>query len=212
MLPHIYDPFFTTKAPGKGSGLGLSQVHGIVGVHEGHIDVESKVGQGTIFSIYLPALPVHAPDIPTLGTSTLPKGQGETILVVEDNPATQKALVDSSKLLNYQLLTAKNGQDALKVIEQHGDEIMLVLSDVVMPEMGGIALLHALSEQGQNVGVVLLTGHPMEEELEKLYARGMNEDGLSLHLVGWLLKPPSLTQLAEMVARELNERTISQRV
>jgi len=195
-LPHVFDPFFTTKTPGKGTGLGLAQVHGIVKQHEGEIDVESQVGRGTTFTVYLPALPVHPAEAPTLELPALARGREETILVVEDNRATREALVDSLELLDYRGLAAADGREALAVMEQHGDEIALVLSDVVMPRMGGIALLHALRQRGLAVGVVMLTGHPLEERLGELQAQG---------LADWLPKPPSLERLTETVARALKE-------
>ncbi|MCP4605106.1 MAG: PAS domain S-box protein [Proteobacteria bacterium] len=202
VLPHIFDPFFTTKLPDEGTGLGLAQVHGIVGLHEGAIDVKSQVGKGTTFTIYLPALPLHssAPtDTVPLEMQTVNKGTGETILVVEDNAATRKALVTSLKMLNYRVLEASNGHKALEVLELHNDEIALVMSDVVMPSMGGIALFHALKQRDLKMPVMLLTGHPMEKELEDLRAQGLS---------GWLLKPPNLKPLAEMVARVLRESSI----
>lgn len=192
---HIFEPFFTTKEPGRGSGLGLAQVHGIVGAHEGHIDVESQMGQGTTFTIYLPLHPLELPTDTSLDElPALAKGQGEIILVVEDSVSTRKAIVESLELLNYRVLEATNGQEVLEVLEERGEEIALVLSDVVMPGMGGIALLHALREQGLAVQVVMLTGHPLENELEDLRAQGM---------IDWLPKPPGLEQLAEMVAQAL---------
>ena len=206
VLPHIFDPFFTTKAPGQGSGLGLAQVHGIVGAHEGHIDVESQA-KGTTFTIYLPALPLQPLEAAPLVESHLVTGHGETILVVEDDAQTRRAVAESLELLNYQVLEATNGQEALTILERHSAEatgdaghIALVLSDVVMPGMGGIALLHALRERGTEVKVVLLTGHPIESELENLQTQ---EAGL--HLAGWLLKPPRLEQLAKAVERALRE-------
>jgi CheY-like chemotaxis protein len=194
LLPHIYDPFFTTKDPGKGYGLGLAQVHGIVRQHAGFIDVESKIGEGTTFSIYLPALPDHlARDASgESAPSDLIQGEGETVLVVEDDPATRAALLDSLELLNYRGITAINGRQALEILAQHNHDIALVLSDVVMPEMGGIALLHAMRERGWKINVVLLTGHPMGQKLERIEG-----------LVAWLQKPPSLEQLADVIAQGL---------
>jgi two-component system cell cycle sensor histidine kinase/response regulator CckA len=197
-LPHIFEPFFTTKEPGRGSGLGLAQVHGIVGAHEGHIDVASQVGQGATFTIYLPALPLHPPEVLTdVSLQALPaltKGEGEIILVVEDSASARRAVVESLELLGYQVLEVANGQEALTVLEEHGEEIALVLSDVVMPGMGGVALLHALRERGSTVPVVMLTGHAMQREMEDLQEQGMLE---------WLSKPPRLEELAEVIARAL---------
>jgi two-component system cell cycle sensor histidine kinase/response regulator CckA len=197
ILPHIFEPFFTTKAP-LGSGLGLAQVHGIVGQHGGRIDVETHMGKGTTFTIYLPALLVHSSKpsgVPGPGElPTLPTGKGETILVVEDNAVVRKALVESLELLNYRTREAMNGQEALAMLEQHSDDIDLLLSDVVMPGMGGMALLHALKERGLTVRVVMMTGHSLEKELDDLRAHGM---------IDWLPKPPELEQLAEVVPRAL---------
>ncbi len=197
VLPRIFEPFFTTKAP-LGSGLGLSQVHGIVGSHGGLIDVKSRVGQGTTFFIYLPALITHeTPSFPVSsspGERPLPMGSGETILVVEDNTAARQALVDSVELLNYRALEAVHGEEALDIIEQRGAEIALVLSDVVMPEKGGIELLHILAERHISTPVVLLTGHPMNKEMDNLRAQGKCD---------WLPKPPSLERLAEVIAQNL---------
>jgi two-component system cell cycle sensor histidine kinase/response regulator CckA len=193
-LPHIFEPFFTTRAP-LGSGLGLAQVHGIVGAHEGRIDVKTQMGQGTTFTIYLPLHTSKPSPVRSHAESpALPTGQGETILVVEDDAVVRKALTDGLELLNYQVLEVSNGQEALEMLEQRGEEIALVLSDVVMPQMGGIALLHALRKQGLTVPVVMLTGHAMQREMEELRAQGMAD---------WLPKPPQLERLAEVVARVL---------
>ncbi len=162
VLPRIYDPFFTTKAPGKGSGLGLSQVHGIVMRHAGHIDVKSQVGKGTIFTVYLPALPDQAAEAVALVSESMAKGGGETLLVVEDNAATREALIEGLEVLNYHVIEAENGHEALAILEQQRDDIALVLSDVVMPDMGGIALLRALRARGIDIGVILVTGHSFE--------------------------------------------------
>lgn len=198
VLPHVFDPFFTTKEPGEGTGLGLAQVHGIVGSHDGHIDLKSQIGQKTTFTIYLPALSTRPVETPTLEMSTLAKGQGETILVVEDSASTRKALVESLEELNYRVLEAANGQEALTMLEQRSAEIALVLSDVVMPRMGGIALLHALRERGLPARMVMVTGHLLQKELEDLRAQG---------IIDWLPKPPELEQLAEVVARALNRES-----
>jgi PAS domain S-box-containing protein len=197
VLPHIFEPFFTTKERGRGSGLGLAQVHGIVAQHKGRIDVKTEPGRGTTFTIYLPAhLPEPSTAVPPRKLPAAATGQGETVLVVEDDASVRKALVESLELLNYRTLEAANGQEALAVAEELGDEIGLVLSDVVMPEMDGMALLRGLRERGSAVPVVMLTGHPREEKMNDLRAQGLLE---------WLPKPPEFEQLAEVVARALSK-------
>jgi len=191
-----FEPFFTTKSPAEGTGLGLAQVHGIVMQHEGHIDIHSQVGRGTTFVIYLPALQIYQPELPAMNLPDLVGGRGETILVVEDSEPTRQALVASLEELNYGTLEAVNGREALDILEQRGDEIGLVLSDVVMPGMGGIALLRSMKAQGYRIGVVLLTGHPLERELEDLQFQEPDSP-----LIGWLLKPAGLEQLADIVAQ-----------
>jgi signal transduction histidine kinase/ActR/RegA family two-component response regulator len=195
-LPRIFEPFFTTKGPGEGSGLGLAQVHGIVGQHQGRIDVETELGQGTAFVIYLPALGESLAQSPMPEQpSAFVTGRGEIVLVVEDSDATRRALMESLELLNYRVLGATNGEEALSVLEERGEEIALVLSDVVMPRMGGAALLHALRERELQVKAVMVTGHPLEKELEDLRAQGMTD---------WLLKPVDMSQLAAVMARALS--------
>ncbi len=194
ILPRIFEPFFTTKAP-LGSGLGLAQVYGIVKQHEGHIDVNSRVGKGTTVVIYLPALPVFQPPVSKREAPTLVKGQGATILVVEDDLAAREALVDSLEMLDYRVLEATNGQEALTIFEQKKDEIALVLSDLVMPHMGGVELYRALRQQRPSVRIVVLTGYPLDT------AEDLSSEGV----VGWLQKPLSLEQLAQVVNGALEE-------
>lgn len=199
---HMFEPFFTTKAPGQGAGLGLAQVHGIVGLHEGQITVDSEIGRGATFTVYLPALNATSPEVAPEVERYLPKGHGATILVVEDNSTAREALRESLELLDYRTLEAANGREALLILAERQAEIALVLSDVVMPELGGIALLHALQERGMRQPVLLLTGHPLESELETLQG---NKSPTSP--VDWMLKPPALERLAEKIAELLRPRT-----
>jgi signal transduction histidine kinase/ActR/RegA family two-component response regulator len=192
---HIFEPFFTTKERSQGTGLRLAQVYGIVKQHGGHIDVATEVKKGTSFVIYLPALTVKPAKVLKPEAEILCQGQGETILVVEDNGALQKALVASVESLNYRVLAADNGEEALAVLEEH-PEVALVASDLMMPKMGGEALFHALRERGLTLPVVMLSGHPVESEMANLQAQG---------LAGWLLKPPGIGQLAQLLARALKQ-------
>jgi len=193
-LPHIFEPFFTTKAPGQGTGLGLPQVYGIVGAHEGHIDVSTKMGKGTTFVIDLPPLLTRRPETAVLETQSVIAGGEETLLVVEDDAVLRTALVDTLRSLNYQVLEAANGQEALDTLQQRAREVALVISDLVMPEMGGQALFYVMRRRNLTLPMIMLSGHPMEQELRSLQAEG---------LAGWLLKPPDIEQLSRLLAQVL---------
>lgn len=197
VLPHIFEPFFTTKAPGEGTGLGLAQVFGIVKQHKGHIGVSTRMEAGTTFTIYLPTLLEDQAELPAVEIQAFVKGQGETVLVVEDNAEMREAFADILELLNYKVLIAANGQSALGILEEYRQEIALVLSDLVMPVMGGKALFNALKRQYPEIKMIMLTGHPMERELQEL-----KKEGLS----GYLLKPPDIEKLAQLLARTLNKQ------
>jgi len=193
-LAHLFEPFYTTKEPGKVSGLGMAQVYGIVAQHNGHIDVVTKPNEGTTFDIYLPALLEGQSIAPAASTEALVPGQGETILVVEDDAALREALVDTLGLLNYRSLEAADGLEALSILEGSAEEVAVVLSDLIMPQMGGKALFHSMRERGLGLPMVLLSGHPMEHELKELQEQG---------LAGWSLKPASVEKLSQLLARAL---------
>ncbi|MFO7538501.1 MAG: ATP-binding protein, partial [Chloroflexota bacterium] len=203
-LPHVFEPFFTTKGPGEGSGLGLAQVYGIVKQHKGYIDVQSTAGRGTTFTIYLPALVATSPAETVVALPPALQGQGETILVVEDNELLREALASTLVLLNYKIVTAADGHEALAILEQDGEgklpgsAIVLVLSDLVMPNMGGEALLQAMRLRGLTVPFLILSGHPMEAgRRQSLKAQGC---------AGWLLKPIGTQELATAVAQAMPGR------
>ncbi len=188
---HLFEPFFTTKEVGKGTGLGLAQVYGIIRQHEGYIDVETTPGEGSTFYIYLPASEVPAAQTKE-EVSMLRRGHGELILVVEDEVTVREALVDALEMLNYRTVEAANGQAALAILSR--ENVALVLSDVVMPHMGGATLFQALQRRSASPPVVMLSGHPLDDKLRDLQAQG---------LAGWLPKPPNIAQLAELLAQIL---------
>ncbi len=156
--------------------------------------MRTRVGQGTTFLIYLPLLAVPASAVSLASERTPLRGNGERVLVVEDNAPLRRALVEMLTALNYQPLEAENGQAALAFLERDPQGAALVLSDLVMPEMSGQALFRALAARGIRVPDVMLSGHPMEHELRELQAAG---------LAGWLMKPPLPEQLAEVLAQAL---------
>jgi signal transduction histidine kinase len=191
VLPHIFEPFFTTKVPGEGSGLGLSQVYGIVKQHDGYIDVESHLGKGTTFTIYLPAVSARPlPNgIPVIHTSI--EGQGESILVVEDDAAALQAMRDTLEALNYEVLVALDGSHALGRIEEAKDSIALVVSDMVMPKTGGMALYKMVRERYPWIKVLLVTGYPLGDKTGQLLEEGK---------AAWLQKPFDSETLGAKIA------------
>lgn len=196
-LSHLFEPFFTTKEPGQGTGLGLAQVYGIVKQHDAHVFVESQIDTGTTFTVYFPTLAVSLPETDkSQSVEELRTGRGELILIVEDEEATRDALSQSLESLNYRTVSASNGQQALRVIEQQMNQIDLILSDVVMPQMGGLELLRALQQRQVDIPVLMLTGHMFGKEVSEFRALGLK---------GWLTKPVQLEILAQTVAQFLSE-------
>jgi PAS domain S-box-containing protein len=161
VVEHIFEPFYTTKPEGVGTGLGLATVYGIVRQSEGHIKVESRPGHGTTFRILLPRQ-----DEAPLDTERAQKGEilrgSETLLVVEDEPAVRRMTVDSLKRLGYQVHEAGNGRMALDVARRLGGGLDLVVSDVVMPEMGGVEFVAELRRFLPSMPVLFLSGYSEE--------------------------------------------------
>jgi len=190
-LPRIFDPFFTTKGPDKGTGLGLAQVHGIIAQHDGQLTVESEMGCGTRFIIHLPALDDGHVVIATPAAAEAPTGYQHLVLLVEDNPALRMAMTDMIESLDYAVVAASNGREAMQQMTARGADFALVLSDVVMPEMGGIALVHALREHNWATPVILMSGHPLDGEMDSLK---------DVAISGVLPKPCSMDMLAQTLA------------
>jgi PAS domain S-box-containing protein len=193
VLTHIFEPFFTTKDVGQGTGLGLAQVYGIVKQHDGHINVESTLGEGTTFSIFLPISNLDPVVLESYEGMGRVFGRGEKILVVEDSPVLRSALIETLQLLNYQVVEAENGKEALERLDTYPD-IDLVLSDLVMPVMSGQAMFREIQKREYSIPIIMLSGHPMESEMARLKLEG---------LAGWLLKPPTTDHLAHLVAAVL---------
>jgi PAS domain S-box-containing protein len=190
---HLFEPFFTTKEPGEGTGLGLAQVYGIVKQHEGFIDVDSAEGEGTTFTILLPL--VEGQDKVEVAEQERAQlqGQGETVLVVEDAERLRRAVEASLASMGYRVLAAANGQEALDVVAQH--EVDLVLTDVIMPEMGGEALLRRLRALDPRLKIIAMTGHVVEKDVKGLEAAGFNEA---------LPKPFTIDELTNLVRHVLD--------
>ena len=156
----IFEPFFTTKEFGKGTGLGLSIVYGIVKQHQGHIDVVSQPGEGTTFRVFLP--PAEEP-MPVPGVVVRPKGASrpgvETILLVEDEEMVRNFAAMTLQQRGYYLIQAGSGMEALRAAEQHGKEIDLLVTDVVMPQMNGVTLCKLLRQARPHLQVLYMSGY-----------------------------------------------------
>lgn len=162
ILPQIFEPFFTTKEAGKGTGLGLTTVYGIVKQHQGWIEVDSQVGQGSHFRVYLPAIP--NPIIASAPPPVEPvKGGSETLLLVEDEDSLRHSVAAFLRHLGYTVLTSANGQEALQVWSQSGPLIDLLLTDMVMPgEITGLDLAQRLRQEKNSLKVVISSGYSTE--------------------------------------------------
>jgi len=157
----IFDPFFTNKGPDKGSGLGLSTVMGIVKSHRGHVEFDSKVGQGTEFRVYLPAepgLPRLAPVKPGEGKLSPPKGHGELVLIVDDEEAVRSVTKRILEASGYRTLVATQGTEAVAYYLEKGYEINVVLTDLHMPDMGGVEAISVLRQINPSLKIIVVTG------------------------------------------------------
>ena len=162
LLNRIFDPFFTTKDAGKGTGLGLPTVLGIIKSHGGFLEVQSEPGIGTEFRLYFPAV-INETDTPDgAGLSPLPQGEGETILVIEDESSLREITGDVLVANGYRVLTAEDGPTGLAVYRDHQDEIRAVLTDIMMPGMQGADVIRELLLANPDVRVVAMSGVALE--------------------------------------------------
>jgi len=197
----IFEPFFTTKALGEGTGLGLSTVYGIVKQTGGFIFVDSEVGLGTLFSIFLPAYEgneVAASDEAreTEAADNDTTGQG-TVLLVEDEAAVRAFSSRALNMRGYTVLEAEDGEDALRVIEEFDGTIDIVVSDVVMPGLDGPGMVEKIRETMPDLKVIFMSGYA-----EDSFRKQLEEAGGEVH---FLPKPFSLPQLAGIVKKVLGD-------
>lgn len=197
ILPRIFEPFFTTKEAGKGTGLGLSTVFGIVEQHRGWIAVESKVGQGTSITVYLPSIPLGRA-APAANAVARAPGGSETILLVEDEPAVRRVMRALLEQAGYTVLEAADGNEAVGVWTKHSTEVDLLFTDIVMP--GGVSgreLAAKLQAHDDTLKVIFTSGYSSEIAGQRLQL-GEREN--------FIQKPASLDVLLQTVRRCLDGR------
>ena len=195
-LRRVFEPFFTTKSVGSGTGLGMAMVYGLVTQHGGRVTVASEVGKGTTITLYFPAVaaPERAEAGPRAGEV---RGGTETILVVEDEPGLRRAAQRVLEKHGYTVLIAPNGTEALGILAGTNGRVRLVLTDVVMPEMGGAQLYRAIRAMGKQMPVIFSSGYTARdiEEASSL------EPGLP-----FLSKPWSMQEILARVREVLDAR------
>ena len=172
-MEKIFDPFFTTKEVGKGTGLGLATVIGIIKSHGGFLTLQSELGVGTTFSVFLPASQESKADGASKQEAPLTGGHGELILVVDDEPPIREALVRTLTANGYQVYTAEDGSDALALYFQRKNEIDVVLTDISMGQMDGVTLVRSLRKVDPKVRVIVSSGHLQKENVVVLEGLGV---------------------------------------
>jgi two-component system cell cycle sensor histidine kinase/response regulator CckA len=159
----IFEPFFTTKAPGKGTGLGLATIYGIVSQSQGHIEIDSAVGRGSVFSVYLPRMAAAAAAEPRAAPTPVRSVHGsETILVVEDEELVRNLVRDMLRMQGYQVLVAADAEEALALAEKRQGPIDLVITDVVLPGISGLELIERMAYLHPESRTIAMSGYASE--------------------------------------------------
>ena len=191
-MERIFDPFFTTKEMGRGTGLGLASAYGIIKGHGGYIDVDSKRGQGTTFSIYLPASDKEVrKEIKAAGRFF--KGSG-TVLLVDDEEAVLQVGQELLEAIGYKVLTARDGKEAIRTYKKNQDNIDIVVLDVVMPKMGGGVAYDVMKDINPDVKVLLSSGFSIDGEASRILKRGCK---------GFIQKPFTVKELSREIRRAM---------
>ena len=197
-LQRIFDPFFSTKFTGR--GLGLAAVMGIVESHHGHVRIRTAPGEGTSFRVVLPAVTGEADKAPRRGSGTGWRGQG-TVLVVEDEEGVREVIVRMLERLGFHVIAAVDGQDALRVLDEHDGGVTAVLLDLSMPRMGGAETVRLVRQRSPELPVLLMSGYTERDVASKIL------DGLG-GAVGFLQKP-FLSEDLSSVLRQISQSAVA---
>ena len=195
----VFEPFYTTKPIGRGTGLGLATVYGIVKQSGGYVWVYSEVGQGTTFKVYLP-LATEADPV-TAASPPPARASGETILIVEDEPAVRQMASRALRDYGYRVLEASHGREALEILERDDDRVRLLLTDVVMPEIDGPELARRAGSRRPDLPVLFMSGYTDDE----IVRRGLLEKEQP-----FLQKPFTPEALSEHIERLLKGRRVAE--
>jgi len=196
-LDRLFEPFFTTKEMGKGTGLGLATVYGIVKQNEGFINVYSEADKGTTFKIYLPRFAGNVLKPTVKSTEDTPKGNGETVLVVEDELVILRMNKAMLEQLGYTVLIAATPGEALQQAKSHTAEIQLLITDVIMPEMNGRELAELINDIKPGLKTLFISGYTANV----IARHGVLDEG-----VYFLQKPFSMKDLAAKVHQALEQK------
>jgi CheY-like chemotaxis protein len=200
--PHIFESFFTTKPDGEGTGLGLSTVDAIVRDHGGFVTFTTARGSGTTFEVHLPASPVSpTPVADAHGREALPAGNGELVLVVDDEPRWCDAARRALERQGYRAVVASDGADALGVFAAHRDAIRAVITDWMMPRMDGVDLCRSLRRLASDLPVIVSSGG-LHGRVGDEATRALEDLGVA----GILQRPHSIDALLSTLARALGQR------
>lgn len=163
-LEHIYDPFYTTKEVGRGTGLGMSMVYGAVKSHGGDVDIDSARGRGTVIHLYLPIVEkLVVPEVSVQTFNLVVDASANTILFVDDNPKVSGVYVEALKAFGYQVLCAENGLEAIELFEENDGRIDLVITDIVMPKLGGFKFAEHVRLHTPDLPVIFITGYDPQQ-------------------------------------------------
>ncbi|PMB22958.1 hybrid sensor histidine kinase/response regulator [Fischerella thermalis CCMEE 5319] len=188
IIDRIFEPFYTTKEFGKGTGLGLSTVLGIVKSHGGFVSVYSEIGKGSQFKVFLPAQ--QTPESLEEPEKELPTGNGELILVVDDEDSIRDITKTSLETHNYKAITASDGIEAIALYAEHRDEISVVLTDMLMPSMDGLTTIRTLKKINPNVKIIAVSGLASTEKVNAAADIGVK---------AFLSKPYTAKQLLQTI-------------